>query len=293
MSACSQTLGTALQEKPVESYFDGERAFALLKAQCDFGPRYPGSDAHKKMVVWLVAEARKYTEDVTVQSFTHKWSVTQETLSMWNVIAKMDFGKARTILLCAHWDTRPTADEESDPAKAKKPILGANDGASGVAALLELMRVFREKPPNVNILFVFFDGEDLGPSLSEMFLGAKWFAKNLPKPKPEWGILLDMVADKDLRIPKEPNSAYYAPTLLDRFYAHAKAIRLEKYFPNEYGPIIEDDHIPLNRAGIPTIDLIDFDYPYWHTLEDTPDKCSPASLRIVGMAVESFIRLER
>ncbi len=282
-----------IQEVKNDYLFSGERAFALLKAQCDIGPRYPGSEGHSKMLEWLITECKKYTSDVVKQEFEHRWSQTGKVLKMSNVIAKMDFGKKKTVLLLAHWDTRPFADQDPNPNNRRKPIIGANDGASGVAVLLELMRVFKQTPPGVNIVFLFTDGEDLGPGLDEMFLGAAHFAKNMKKGDYEYGILLDMVGDKNLRIPKEPNSLYYARELVERIWKHAKSMGYEKYFPNEVQMPIMDDHIPLNEAGLPTIDIIDFDYPYWHTLEDTPDKCSPDSLGIVGRVLESFLKQEK
>lgn len=256
------------------------------------GPRYPGSEGHKKCLDWLVEKAKLYSNKVYTQEFTHKWSVTGETLKMSNVVAEMQVGAPRTYLLIAHWDTRPTADQELSDIRRRMPIIGANDGASGVAVLLELMRVFKETPPKVNVIFLFVDGEDVGPGLEEMFLGARHFAKNVKKPLPNYGILLDMVGDKDLRIPKEPNSAAYAKELLNRFYNYAQRKQQEKTFPNTYQNAIWDDHLPLNEAGIPTIDLIDFDYPHWHTLQDTADKCSADSLYKVGMVVEGFLRDE-
>lgn len=258
-----------------------------------FGPRFPGSEGHRKCLEWIVTESKKYTDKVVKQDFSHKWSSNGFAVSMTNVIATMDFGKSKTVLLLAHWDTRPTADQEFNTRDAQKPILGANDGASGVAVLLDLMRAFKQEPPPVNVMFLFTDGEDLGPGLDEMFLGAKHFAKSLPSPKPAYGILLDMVGDKDLRIPMEPYSHDYAPDLVRRFYAHAKEIGLASTFPNEFQGAILDDHLALNEAGLPTMDLIDFSYPHWHTLEDTVDKCSPESLGKVARAVESFLRNEK
>lgn len=292
-----QGASTATARSP-ETLFDGEKAYALLKAQCDFGPRFPGSPGHVKMREWLVAEAKKFTDKVETQEFRHRWSRTGENVAMANIVARMDFGATKTVLLLAHWDTRPYADQDPNPQNRSKPIIGANDGASGVAVLLELMRVFKQKKPPVNVVFLFTDGEDLGPGLDEMFLGAEHFARNLTEEdrKISYGILLDMVGDRDLVIPREQNSDYYARALMDRFYKHAREIGLSKHFPNRPGPVIADDHEPLNRAGIPTINLIDFDYgpghAWWHTVEDTPDKCSPASLAAIGRAVESFLRSE-
>ena len=239
---------------------------------------------------WLVKNAKKYTPNVSLQEFTHLWSSTGRPVTMYNVVAEMNFGAEKTVILLAHWDTRPTADQEDEPQKRAQPIIGANDGASGVAVLLELMRVFKEKKPPLNVIFLFTDGEDLGPGLDEMFLGAKHFAKNLPKGEISFGILVDMVGDKNLVIAKEPRSAFYARDLLERFYRHAASIGLSKIFPDRFQGEILDDHLALNEAGIPTINLIDFDYPYWHTTQDTADKCSADSLMAVGTAVESFLR---
>ena len=240
-----------------------------------------------------MSESKKYTDKVVKQDFSHKWSANGFNVSMTNVIATMDVGAKKTVLLMAHWDTRPTADQEWESRDAQKPILGANDGASGVAVLLDLMRAFKETPPSVNIIFLFTDGEDLGPGLNEMFLGAKHYAKNLPSPKPSYGILLDMIGDKDLRIPVEPNSLEAAPDLVKRFYANAAKIGLAETFPTSQQGAILDDHLALIDAGVPTMDLIDFTYPHWHTLADTVDKCSADSLGKVGKAVETFLRAEK
>jgi len=209
---------------------------------------------------------------------------------MWNVIGEQNWKDAKIrVALFAHWDTRPSADQEFDPEKAAQPIPGANDGASGVAVLLELMRVMKEHK-DIGVQYVFVDGEDLGPSLDEMFLGAKFYAKNLPEVKPDYGILLDMIGDRDLRVPKEPNSAALAPDLLKALYVHAANVGLGNTFPSTMGPEILDDHLSINEAGIPTIDLIDFDYRWWHTLGDTADKCSAASLGKVGRLLETWLR---
>lgn len=297
--ACASTgkgAGTPSQGHETASetlHFDGTKAYALLKAQCDFGPRYPGSEAHKKTRDWIVAQAKQYTDKVETQEFTHEWSVTKSKVTMWNVVATMDVGAKTTVLLLAHWDTRPTADMEWDAEKQKKPIVGANDGASGVSVLLELMRAFKQTPPPVNVTFLFTDGEDLGPEINEMFLGATHFAKNMKRGAYSFGILLDMVGDKDLEIPIESYSQYYARSVVERFYRNAALLGYSKQFPRQAQGQVLDDHLPLNEAGLPTMDLIDFQYPYWHTLDDTPDKCSAESLAIVGRAVESFLRKER
>lgn len=258
--------------------------------QVEFGPRVPESKGHNECADFLLAEMAKYCENVRKQEFSHKWSTTGKPVKMMNLIGEQNWKDAQVrVLLVAHWDTRPTANEETDPAKRTLPVIGANDGASGVAVLLELMRSLKESKVPVGIMYLLTDGEDLGPGLDEMFLGARYFAKNLPSPKPDYGILLDMIGDSQLRIPMEPNSASAAPELMKAFYLHARQVGLASTFPMEFGPEIFDDHLSLIRAGVPTIDLIDFNYEPWHTLRDTPDKCSPESLGKVGKALETWL----
>lgn len=281
----------ATQVQRVDS-FSKQLAWNHLVKQVNIGPRYPGSDGHLKCRDWIVEEMKKVAQDTATQEFTHKWSK-GPTKTMWNVTATQGWKDAKVrIVVLAHWDTRPTADYDPVPANQGKPILGANDGASGVAVLVELARVMQfRRPKDLGIMYLFTDGEDLGPSLDEMFLGAKHFVKNLPSPRPDYGILLDMIGDKDLKIPVEPNSLSYARELTLAFFNLAKVRGFGSTFPMEEGPIIEDDHIPLNQAGIPTLDLIDFDYEPWHTLGDTIDKCSADSLGKVGdMMVEWLVQ---
>jgi hypothetical protein len=283
-------LGAAVA--PAQDKFQSKRAWDDLVKQVAFGPRNPGSDGHLKCRDWLQAEMKKSCDNVRLQEFRHYWSRDNKPKTMWNILGEQNWKDAKIrVVLIAHWDTRPTADQDYSPAAQQKPILGANDGASGVAVLLELMRAFKEQlPKDVGVQYLLTDGEDLGPELDEMFLGARAYARNIPTPRPDYGILLDMIGDKDLRVPMEPQSLRYARPIVRALYDHAKTIGLEKTFPSVEGPIIEDDHIPLNQAGLKTIDLIDFDYPAWHTQADTVDKCSAESLGKVGKLLESFLR---
>jgi glutaminyl-peptide cyclotransferase len=229
--------------------FDSNKSFEYLKKQCSFGPRPPGSDAHTKTKNYLASELKKYANSVMLQNFTCK--IGENTLNLTNIIAIFGPNVDKKVILAAHWDTRPSADKESDPKKRNQPIIGANDGASGVAVLLELARAFKASPPPIKIIMVLFDGEDYGKKTSEMFLGSRHFARNIrPEWFPDYGILLDMIGDKNLDV--------------------------------YIGYSIIDDHVELINVGIQCIDIIDFDYPYWHTLQDTPDKCSPKSLGTIG-----------
>jgi glutaminyl-peptide cyclotransferase len=263
--------------------FDGSRAYADLKKQTDFGPRTPQSDAHRQCLAYLVSELKQSAESVTEQQFTEK-GYDRETLALTNVFASFNKQASTRVLLVAHWDSRPRADQDPIEANRLKPILGANDGASGVAILLELARQLKQMPPSVGVDILLVDGEDYGKSqdLEKYFLGAKYFAKTMPPTyKPLFGILLDMVGAADLRIPMEQNSMKYAPNVVGIVWTAAQELGITQ-FAAVPGEQIEDDHLALNEAGIPTIDLIDFDYRYWHTLEDTADKCSPESLEAVG-----------
>ncbi|NUN69979.1 MAG: M28 family peptidase [Bacteroidetes bacterium] len=273
-------------------HFDGDRAFRYLKAQTDFGPRNPNSPGHRACMAYLENELKRFTADVTLQRFTHKGY--NETLQLANVIARFNPGAATRVLLVAHWDTRPRAEEDPDPAARNRPILGANDGASGVAVLLELARMFKENPPPIGVDILLTDGEDYGDAQKDgnndlYFLGARHFARTKPASyTPQYGILLDMVGDRDLQLPLEQNSMRFAPQLMDIVWSTAEENGITQFI-RVPGEAISDDHLPLNEAGIPTIDIIDFQYPYWHTQQDTPDKCSPQSLAAVGTVVADVI----
>lgn len=279
--------------------FDEERAFSLLKQQVGFGPRHPGTDGQKMTAEFIQAQLKPYADGVKVQEFSK--TVRGKYLEMQNIIAHFNPGAKKHIMLAAHWDSRPTGDMEIDPAKKKQPIPAANDGGSGVAVLLELARMFGEQKPDVGVVMVFFDGEDYGPGEPEMFLGSKYFAKNLADGtsykgkiiKIDYGVLLDMVGDKDLRIPKEQQSVNAAPDVVKKVWSMAGKLGYRDVFVSEVGMSIADDHIPLIDAGVKCIDVIDFNYGPWHTLDDTPDKCSPKSLKTVGEVIANVVYTEK
>lgn len=277
------------------SAFDGTRAFELLKKQCAFGPRYSGVQGHKDTVDFIQSELKPLADEVTTHTF--KYKADGKAVEFTNVYAVFNPDASRFVLLCAHWDTRPHADQEIDAVKSKMPVPGANDGASGVAVLLELARTFSEKKPDVGVVMAFFDGEDYGPGLNDMFIGSKEFAKEWktafrPKGRQiayDYGILLDMVGDSNLQIAKEIWSYQKAPKIVDKVWAAAKELGHDNVFLDEERHMVQDDHLPLCAVGIPCIDIIDFNYAEWHTIDDTPDKCSPKSLQIVGDVVAKVI----
>ncbi|HIE30490.1 TPA: M28 family peptidase [Candidatus Poribacteria bacterium] len=266
--------------------FDAEHAFQYLVRQCEFGPRNPGSNGHENAKKYLISELKRYSKEVVTQEF--EYTDKQKSLKLTNIMARFGKKDGEKILLAAHWDTRPFAEHDPNPEKRNTPIIGANDGASGVAVLLEIARTLKSKPPENEIFIVFFDGEDYGKHTSEMFLGSRYFAGNMERWKPDYGILLDMVGDKELDLPIEQFSLRAAPELTQRVWQTAKDLGLDAFHP-QLGPAIMDDHVSLIEAGVPCIDIIDFDYPYWHTTEDTPDKCSAESLGTLGKLILALI----
>jgi len=272
--------------------FDKENAFEYLKKQCEFGPRNPSSDGHKACMNFLISEMKKFTKSVYVQKFNHYDSNIKKTHYLSNIIGRFSSleDNAPRRILCAHWDTRPIADRDRDKNNRNTPILGANDGASGIAVLLEISRIMSKFPPPVNIDVIFFDGEDYGKegNYDEYFMGSRFFSKNPIYRGYECAVLLDMIGDKDLQIPMEKFSHFYFPGLVDNIWNRAKKLGVRQ-FVHTVGVEVLDDHQMLAEAGIPAIDIIDFDYKYWHTIEDTPDKCSPESLEAVGKVIVDYI----
>ncbi|UCB51798.1 MAG: M28 family peptidase [Candidatus Zixiibacteriota bacterium] len=263
--------------------FDGQRAFANLLNQCRFGPRNPGSVGHREAREYFLDKLSEQTSFVKVQDFVHLDREEGVELKLSNIIASFNPEKAKRMLLCAHWDTRPFADHDPDTALWAEPILGANDGASGVAVLLEIARIISHNEPLLGVDIVLFDGEDGGNAgdLEGFCLGSKHFARVKGDYQPEFGILLDMIGDKDLALYKEAYSATNAKELTDSVWSRAREMGL-LCFRDSVKYAVYDDHVPLLGAGIRVISLIDFDYPYWHTTSDTPDKCSPESLQKIG-----------
>jgi len=289
-AAALQCTGCARGEPPV---FDGASAFVFLQEQCALGPRYPGSPGHAAMQRFLVGKLAAFGASVTQQPFEAVLS-TGDTLRLVNIIGSYRPEARKRILLGAHYDTRPRADRDPDPAKRAQPILGANDGGSGVAVLLEIARLLAAAKPSVGVDLVFFDGEDWGEEGRTMdyLLGSRRYAKSIGGRPPLAVIVVDMVGERDSRMPIERFSAAASPAVCARIYGIARTLRVPN-FVQAQGPSIIDDHLPFIQAGIPAIDLIDFEYPFWHTLADTPDKCSSESLAAVGSVLVRYLWEER
>ncbi len=262
--------------------FDPQRAYRDLVRQCEFGPRLPGTQAHNECARWLARTLYECADTVELQRFTEQ--IDGCTLQLTNVIATFNPKGREHVLLCAHWDSRPSADCDPIPANRSKPVPGANDGASGVAVLLEIARALKAQPPEQRVTIALFDGEDYGPTADCMFLGSRHFADSFTQPHITWAVLLDMIGDRDLRIPIEPTSQKSAPKVVERIWAAAGRVSAGA-FVRQQGPEILDDHVFLLNKGIPCIVVMDFGYAHWHTTADTPDKCAPESLAQVGRTI--------
>jgi len=279
--------GNKPEVKTVQYPFDDTRAFSYITAMTDFGSRIPGTEAHLKTREWIVSKLKEYTPNVEIQEF--KGLLDGKETAMYNIVASFYPEKKNRVLLCAHWDSRAKADRDPDETLRSNPVIGANDGASGVAVLLEACDVFKSIEPEKGVDIVFFDGEDNGDYGSESgwILGSKYYAEKLTQEnKPSLVILLDMIGDSDLALTQESNSMSSAPGVWDYIIGKSAELGINISLLQE---TMTDDHIPFIQKGIPSIDFIDFEYPYWHTVSDTPDKCSPGSLGKIGKLVLSII----
>jgi len=293
--------------------FDGQAALSYAKANLDFGPRTPGTPAHDKAGDWIVSEMKKRTDSVIVQTWTQT-TANGTKLAMKNVIARFNPQATSRVLYLTHWDTRPTADEDPNFGNRARPILGANDGASGVGLFLALGDVFKKQRPSVGVDLLFVDGEDWGafePDSSGHFpdalFGSQYFADHLPSPnyQPLFGVLFDMIGDADLQIFQEPNSVQGAPEVVSRVWRVADSLGYNQYFRTGMWPAITDDHVPLLKKGLHVIDVLDFWYGtppasgnpedspspnYHHTMQDTFDKLSAKSLQVVGDVAVALVK---
>ncbi len=289
-------------EAPV---FNADSAYAFVAAQTAFGPRVPGSKAHEQCAQWFESKMKEYTSHVKVQPFVARaWD--NRLLNGKNIIASFNPDARKRILLCAHWDSRPYADHDPDPANHRKPIDGANDGASGVGALIEIARLLKETPVEHGIDIVFFDLEDLGEPQQVQSqqedtwcLGSQYWSKtpHIPGYRATFGILLDMVGGQDATFYMEGTSMYYAPEIMKKVWNTAHQIGYGNYFIKMESNPITDDHLYINKiAGIPTIDIIQHDpssktgfFKYWHTVDDNLSNIDKNTLKAVGQTVTQVV----
>ena len=269
--------------------FDSKRAFAMLERQCAFGPRVPGSPAHDSCFAFLANQLRTLAPVVETDTFTYDSPDLGREVKLMNVLARFHPKSKERILFTTHWDSRPWADLDPKPALRSRPVPGANDGASGVAVLLEVARVLRKERPAIGVDLALFDGEDLGTETnpSGYFRGSTRFVEWRGDDRPIFVINIDMVGKRDLNLISEAISREQASNIVDLVWGEAQWLGIRN-FRSGTGRRIFDDHVPFLNAGIPAINLIDFDFPEWHTTHDTPAVCSPASLEAVGRVLLSL-----
>lgn len=298
---CASLSATACAQSA--PYFDGQKAFEMLEQQVAMGPRYNGSPGHLELQAYLNAYLKERAHELRLHEARMVHPYSAEPLNITNYLARFNPHLTERIMIMAHYDTRPYADQDALAANRNLPILGANDGASGVAILLLLAEMMAADAPAIGVDLLFVDAEDIGRSgdPQNFALGSQMFVKDMNKVmggvRPRYVVLLDMVGDKNLTLPIELNSWQSAQEIVRRVWDIAADLGYSQ-FRFEQGFEIFDDHVPFLDAGIPAIDIIDFDYPdqytnYWHTLEDTADKCSPESLEAVGTVIAALIYSER
>ncbi len=278
--------------------FNADSAFAFVQRQCEFGPRVPETIGHAQCGEWIEAQLNRYCDKVVAQK-ARLTTFDGTPLNATNYIGIINPDAKKRVLLVAHWDTRPWADADPDEAKRKSPVMGANDGASGVGVLLEMARVMQAKKPNVGVDILLVDAEDWGSENDEesWALGTQYWAAHPHEKgyKPMYGILLDMVGAPDAQFYQEGFSLQSSPELVEKVWGIASDSGYSNHFKSMQYGAATDDHVFIIRGGIPCIDIIDMRpgsngfYPYWHTTGDTIDKIAPATLKAVGQTVANLI----
>lgn len=285
--------------------FNADSAYNYVKKQLDFGPRVPGSVAHKQCAEWFVDFFSDKADTVYVQDFRTRL-YDGRGIDGKNIIAAFNPEAKKRILLAAHWDSRPFADHDPDKNNWNTPIDGANDGASGVGVLMEIARILNDNPVNIGVDIILFDLEDYGAPYflnlmtnDDWALGSQYWAKNphIYNYRAYFGILLDMVGASNAKFPKEYYSQQFAPALSNDVWKIARELGYDEYFTNELGHPINDDHIYVNAiARIPMIDIIHLEnnsessfYPYWHTVKDNIEQIDPKTLGVVGDVVVNVL----
>ena len=296
--------------QPVGPDFNADSAYIYLQEQCDFGPRTMNSTAHDKCEKWIIQKFEQYGCKVTTQKATLN-GYDGTPLRSTNIIASYNPEATTRIMFCAHWDCRPWADNDPDSTNWHKPIVAANDAASGVGVMIELARILKGSGLELGVDFICFDAEDYGtPQWFEgedpgdtWALGAQYFANNLPEGyAPRYGILLDMVGGVGAKFYREGMSMQYAPAIVKKVWNAARQVSYGSYFPKADGGMITDDHIPVNQtANIPCIDVIPY-YPdcaqssfgpTWHTIADNMDNIDKNTLKAVGQTMVQVLFTEK
>lgn len=293
--------GTGDADKGLAVKFDPARALKYLKQLCDIGPRVSASDGMKQQQELIEKHFKGLGATVTRQEFKARQKSRKNETEFVNLVVSWHPDAAKRVLLCTHYDTRPIADQEANPRNWTKPFVSANDGTSGVTFLMELGHHMKGLKCAYGVDFVLFDGEeyvfetDRTGGGDRYFIGSDHFAdeyvkaKDKRKFKYEAGVLFDLFAGKNADLRVEQYSYEAAKPLVDQIWGVAKAVGA-KSFRYERGYEVQDDHLALNRVGIPTVDVIDFDYPHWHKLSDTADKVSGEQLAEVSKVITTWLQ---
>jgi len=275
--------------------FDGKRAMSYLEAICDIGPRMSGTAGMKRQQELIQKHFEDLGAKVAMQEFSARQNSQRRSVPMANMIVSFHPERQRRVILCSHYDTRPIADQEPDPRKWRETFVSANDGGSGVALLMELGHHVKDLKTNVGVDFVFFDGEEyiFDRDRDKYFFGSEHFAQTWKKSKPRVdyaaAILLDMVGGKNARFPAEGYSFARATKLVREIWGLAGELGCQA-FKDQVGQRVQDDHLALLNAGIPAIDIIDFEYAHWHRLSDVPANCSPQSMEQVARVLGVWLQ---
>ena len=276
--------------------FNGDQAHRWVVYMDSIGPRIPNTPAHRAVGDWLVRELQARADTVWVQEWVH---VTQagDSLHLRNIMARFRPAESSRVLFVSHWDSKPQASSDPDPAKRRLPVPGANDGGSSTAMLLGVADELKKRPPAVGVDLLFVDGEDYGSfdgDAPDNLIGARWFAAHMPPGyAPLYAVLWDMIGDYTQEFRQETYSMQHAPEVVERVWNTARDLGLSNVFQDRRRDAITDDHVPLQTAGLRIIDVIDCcseNYPYWHTTADTPDKVSPRSLANAGRVALALVR---
>ena len=294
------------REKTVDvPVFNADSAYVYVQRQVDFGCRVPNTPAHEAAASFLEKELTRHGAEVLVQS-ARITAYDGTVLNAKIIICSFSPEKTKRVLLFAHWDSRPYADNDADEANHRKPILGANDGASGVGVLLEIARLLGARLPDTGVDIIFFDAEDYGQpyfssasdSGNSWALGTQYWVSHPHKPgyRARYGILLDMVGGRDAVFAREGYSRHYAKAVGDKVWAAARKLGYGNRFADVQGGYVTDDHVYVNQMGIPSIDIIQYDprtesgfCPQWHTLDDTMEHIDKETLKAVGQTVLEII----
>ena len=286
--------------------FNPDSAYQYVKAQCDFGPRVPGTEAHTVCLQYFVEQFSRLGADTVIVQEGESMIYDGTKMPIRNVVASYGLGKPNRVMICAHWDSRPFADNDINPDNRRKAIIGANDGASGVGVMMELARQLGQKNAAIGVDLILFDLEDWGApdweqsKLSDggWALGSKYWASrpHIPGYQAQFAILLDMVGAQGAQFYREYFSDQYASWVVDRVWNKAADLGLGHVFVNQRGGGVTDDHINVNRAGIPCIDIIQFQTDtetgfgdYWHTHNDDMRNIDPLTLDAVGRVLMEII----